>query len=77
MPRVWQMLARLDHCSTAELVGIQLATKISTGEDLTKIISWFLSIPNNLGNEDTNQAAKDFNRHVTHKYSVHDITKQL
>ena len=77
MPRVWQMLARFDHCSTAELVGIQLATKISTGEDLTKIIAWFLSISENVGNEDTNQAAKDFNRHVTHKYSVHDITKQL
>jgi len=70
-------LARFGHCFAAELVEIQLAKKISTGGDLAKIIPWFLSISDNVENEDTNQAAKDFNRHVTHKYSVHDITKQL
>ena len=55
----------------------QFARKISSGEGLSLRAPGFLPITDNLGNKDVNQGASDFNRHVTHKYSVHDITKRL
>jgi hypothetical protein len=55
----------------------QFARKISSGEGLSLLAPKFLSIPDNVGNKNINQGASDFNRHVTHKYSVHDITKRL
>ena len=55
----------------------QFARKISSGEGLSLRAPGFLPITDNLGNKDVNQGAKDFNRHVTHKYSVHHITKRL
>jgi hypothetical protein len=75
--RALVMVAALLTSTDLALLRCQFARKISSGEGLSLLAPKFLSIPDNVGNKDVNQGASDFNRHVTHKYSVHDITKRL
>jgi len=71
------MVAALLTATDLAWLRCQFARKISSGEGLSLRAPGFLPIPDNVGNKDLNQGASDFNRHVTHKYSVHDITKRL